>query len=160
MGREEKCLLPVLPTALFFSRTKSLALDLTASAAITDENYFGNDIVLLAAFTDSSVARRFLRGIARMFFAVNSSWRSSVSWSDSFSFVRTDDPLNPAFLLKSVDRTKDQTFFMSQMPQAALRNTIFPVGELTKVVHFIEIFYLAGVYILASQKNSSPPPPL
>ena len=42
MGREGKCLLPVLPTALFFSRTKSLALELTASAAITDENYFGN----------------------------------------------------------------------------------------------------------------------
>ena len=38
----------------------------------------------------------------------------------------------PAFLLKSVDRSKDQTFFLSQMPQVALRNTIFPVGELTK----------------------------
>lgn len=38
----------------------------------------------------------------------------------------------PAFLLKSIDRSKDQTFFLSQMPQTALRNTIFPVGELTK----------------------------
>jgi tRNA U34 2-thiouridine synthase MnmA/TrmU len=40
----------------------------------------------------------------------------------------------PAFLLKAYDRTKDQTFFLSQMPQEALRQTMFPVGELTKPV--------------------------
>jgi tRNA methyl transferase len=40
----------------------------------------------------------------------------------------------PAFLLKAYDRTKDQTFFLSQMPQEALRRTMFPVGELTKPV--------------------------
>jgi len=40
----------------------------------------------------------------------------------------------PARLLKSVDRTKDQTFFLSQMPQEALRKTLFPVGDLPKYV--------------------------
>jgi tRNA U34 2-thiouridine synthase MnmA/TrmU len=40
----------------------------------------------------------------------------------------------PALLLKSYDRTKDQTFFLSQMPQEALQRTLFPVGELTKPV--------------------------
>ncbi len=40
----------------------------------------------------------------------------------------------PAYLLKAYDRTKDQTFFLSQMPQEALQRTLFPVGELTKPV--------------------------
>ena len=40
----------------------------------------------------------------------------------------------PAFLLKAYDRAKDQTFFLSQMPQDALRRTIFPVRELAKPV--------------------------
>ena len=53
----------------------------------------------------------------------------------------SDLRINPAFLLKSVDRTKDQTFFLSQIHQDALRNSIFPVGELTKEL-IIERYYL------------------
>ncbi|KAG4073295.1 hypothetical protein HA402_008641 [Bradysia odoriphaga] len=35
-------------------------------------------------------------------------------------------------LLTAVDPIKDQTFFLSQMPQLALRRTMFPLGELLK----------------------------
>lgn len=35
-------------------------------------------------------------------------------------------------LLQAVDSRKDQTFFLSQIPQNALRNTMFPVGEMMK----------------------------
>lgn len=35
-------------------------------------------------------------------------------------------------LLQGVDKIKDQTFFLSQISQEALRRTIFPLGELTK----------------------------
>jgi len=67
--------------------------------------------------------------------------------------LRTEDVLNPAFLLKSVDRTKDQTFFLSQMPQAALRNTMFPVGELPKGV-VKQIAKQAGFPEIAAKKES------
>eukprot|EP00092_Neocalanus_flemingeri_P021489 GFUD01023303.1.p1 GENE.GFUD01023303.1~~GFUD01023303.1.p1 ORF type:complete len:426 (-),score=120.25 GFUD01023303.1:125-1402(-) len=63
------------------------------------------------------------------------------------------DPTRPARLLKSVDRTKDQTFFLSQMPQAALRNTMFPVGELPKSV-VKQIAAQAGFPEIASKKES------
>ena len=35
-------------------------------------------------------------------------------------------------LLQAADSFKDQTFFLSQVPQEALRRTLFPLGELTK----------------------------
>lgn len=35
-------------------------------------------------------------------------------------------------LLQAADSFKDQTFFLSQVSQDALRRTIFPLGELTK----------------------------
>jgi len=59
----------------------------------------------------------------------------------------------PARLLKSVDRTKDQTFFLSQMPQKALRRTIFPVGDLPKKV-VKEIAKSAGMTCVAERKES------
>jgi len=59
----------------------------------------------------------------------------------------------PARLLKSVDRTKDQTFFLSQMPQEALQRTLFPVGELPKSV-VKKIAYQAGFPEIASKKES------
>ena len=58
-----------------------------------------------------------------------------------------------AELLKSVDRTKDQTFFLSQVPQKALRKTIFPVGELTKPV-VKQIAKGAGFTEIAEKKES------
>jgi len=59
----------------------------------------------------------------------------------------------PAQLLKSVDRTKDQTFFLSQMPQEALRKTMFPVGELPKDV-VKKIAYQSGFPEIANKKES------
>lgn len=38
-----------------------------------------------------------------------------------------------AKLFKALDQNKDQTFFLSQIPQDALRRTIFPLGFLTKL---------------------------
>lgn len=35
-------------------------------------------------------------------------------------------------LLQAVDKRKDQTFFLSQMPQDALRHTMFPLGSMPK----------------------------
>lgn len=35
-------------------------------------------------------------------------------------------------LLQGADLFKDQTFFLSQVSQDALRKTIFPLGDLTK----------------------------
>ena len=63
----------------------------------------------------------------------------------------------PAFLLKSIDRSKDQTFFLSQMPQNALRNTIFPVGELTKerlsgFRNILKVFLILKTY---EEKNAN-----
>ncbi|XP_053113420.1 mitochondrial tRNA-specific 2-thiouridylase 1 isoform X2 [Hemicordylus capensis] len=39
---------------------------------------------------------------------------------------------NAVKLLRGADHVKDQTFFLSQISQEALRRTIFPLGELTK----------------------------
>nr|ALS04309.1 mitochondrial tRNA-specific 2-thiouridylase 1 [Acartia pacifica] len=60
---------------------------------------------------------------------------------------------SPAFLLQAIDRTKDQTFFLSQIPQSALKKTIFPVGELTKKV-VKEIARQSGFPEIADKKES------
>jgi len=59
----------------------------------------------------------------------------------------------PARLLKSIDRTKDQTFFLSQMPQNALQKTIFPVGDLPKTI-VKKIAAQAGFPDIAEKKES------
>eukprot|EP00088_Acartia_fossae_P020950 TRINITY_DN22440_c0_g1_i1.p1 TRINITY_DN22440_c0_g1~~TRINITY_DN22440_c0_g1_i1.p1 ORF type:complete len:420 (-),score=21.37 TRINITY_DN22440_c0_g1_i1:68-1327(-) len=74
------------------------------------------------------------------------------SYGEDLSF-RSDDRANPAYLLKAVDRTKDQTFFLSQISQAALRNSMFPVGELTKTV-VKQIASQAGFPEIAAKKES------
>jgi len=58
-----------------------------------------------------------------------------------------------AQLLKSIDRVKDQTFFLSQIPQNALQRTMFPVGDLTKDV-VKKIAAQAGFPQIASKKES------
>jgi len=41
-------------------------------------------------------------------------------------------PAGKVRLLKAVDRTKDQSYVLSMLSQAQLRQTIFPLGEMTK----------------------------
>jgi len=72
------------------------------------------------------------------------------SYGQDLEFANTS---GPARLLKSVDRTKDQTFFLSQMPQEALRKTMFPVGELPKTV-VKQIATQAGFPEIALKKES------
>ena len=40
--------------------------------------------------------------------------------------------LNDEKLLRGVDKNKDQTYFLAQVPKKNLENVLFPVGELTK----------------------------
>lgn len=49
-----------------------------------------------------------------------------------FSDWLSDCLLPDVKLLTAVDQTKDQTLFLSQIPQRALRRTMFPVGGLRK----------------------------
>ncbi|XP_022109720.1 mitochondrial tRNA-specific 2-thiouridylase 1-like isoform X2 [Acanthaster planci] len=56
-------------------------------------------------------------------------------------------------LLRAMDATKDQTFFLSQMPQWALQRTLFPVGDLTKDV-VREMASTAGLERIVKRKES------
>ncbi|XP_037071397.1 LOW QUALITY PROTEIN: mitochondrial tRNA-specific 2-thiouridylase 1-like [Pollicipes pollicipes] len=56
-------------------------------------------------------------------------------------------------LLRAVDRHKDQTFFLSQVPQKALRRTMFPLGEFTKDV-VKKVARSAGLQRIAAKKES------
>jgi len=67
--------------------------------------------------------------------------------------LQYSDDRKPARLLKSVDRTKDQTFFLSQISQSALKNTMFPVGDLPKAV-VKQVASQAGFPEIASKKES------
>ena len=49
-------------------------------------------------------------------------------------FLEDQDISKNVKLLKAMDSVKDQTFFLSQIPQNALRSTMFPIGSLTKDV--------------------------
>ena len=69
------------------------------------------------------------------------------------SELQFSDSKAPAKLLKSVDRTKDQTFFLSQIPQDALKRTMFPVGDIPKAV-VKKIAAQAGFPEVASKKES------
>ncbi|XP_064102504.1 mitochondrial tRNA-specific 2-thiouridylase 1-like isoform X3 [Macrobrachium nipponense] len=44
------------------------------------------------------------------------------------------DPNTGARLLQGIDRWKDQTFYLSQIPQKSLQQTMFPLGDYTKDV--------------------------
>ncbi len=47
-------------------------------------------------------------------------------------YARTKVVNGEVFLLRGIDNNKDQTYFLSQLTQAQLENTLFPVGDLTK----------------------------
>ncbi|XP_040199565.1 mitochondrial tRNA-specific 2-thiouridylase 1 [Rana temporaria] len=60
---------------------------------------------------------------------------------------------NDVKLLQASDQFKDQTFFLSQIPQYALRKTLFPLGGLTKV--FVKkIATEAGFHHVLKRKES------
>ncbi|XP_063783178.1 mitochondrial tRNA-specific 2-thiouridylase 1 [Pseudophryne corroboree] len=60
---------------------------------------------------------------------------------------------NDVKLLKAVDHMKDQTFFLSQISQYALRKTLFPLGTLTK--DFVkQIAAEAGFHHILNRKES------
>lgn len=44
------------------------------------------------------------------------------------------NPQKGAKLMRAIDRPKDQTFFLSQIPQRSLQQTMFPLGEYNKAV--------------------------
>lgn len=48
------------------------------------------------------------------------------------NYLEHFSPGKNAKLLRPEDSTKDQTFFLSQIPQAALQRTLFPLADLTK----------------------------
>lgn len=58
-----------------------------------------------------------------------------------------------AKLMRAVDSWKDQTFFLSQMPQNALRRTMFPIGVLIKS-DVKRLAIEAGLNAIAQKKES------
>ncbi|XP_071054112.1 mitochondrial tRNA-specific 2-thiouridylase 1 isoform X2 [Onthophagus taurus] len=69
------------------------------------------------------------------------------------AYLENYDPNQNAKLLLPRDKIKDQTFFLSQINQNALRKTMFPLSELTKP----EVKALAvqnGLEIVAKKKES------
>lgn len=83
----------------------------------------------------------------------NSSWITRDSWYitnfRSFPHCKFSD----AKLLRAVDTWKDQTFFLSQIPQKALRRTMFPLGYLLKA-DVKRIASDAGLATIAQKKES------
>ncbi|BES96108.1 tRNA methyl transferase [Nesidiocoris tenuis] len=64
-----------------------------------------------------------------------------------------DDSSSSARLLRGVDLVKDQTFFLSQIPQEALKKTLFPLGDLLKS-QVKKIAFENGLERIASKKES------
>ena len=58
--------------------------------------------------------------------AVASGHYARTSFGDDLDSV---DPEKGVKLLKAVDAAKDQTFFLSQIPQTALQKFLFPLGD-------------------------------
>ena len=58
-----------------------------------------------------------------------------------------------ARLLRALDTVKDQTFFLSQISQASLQHTVFPLGEFTKDA-VKKIALAAGFESLVKKKES------
>lgn len=68
-------------------------------------------------------------------------------------FLEYYDNNRRAKLLIAMDRIKDQTLFLSQIPQEALRNTMFPIGNITKDV-VKEISSIIGLEKIAQKRES------
>ena len=102
-----------------------------------------NSRVKFNHFYDHAVNTIGCDAIATGHYAQNS-YGSDLQYSEGSGLAR---------LLKSTDRTKDQTFFLSQMPQEALQKTMFPVGDLPKSV-VKQIAAQAGFPEIAAKKES------
>ena len=68
-------------------------------------------------------------------------------------FLEDFRPYQNVKLLVAMDRIKDQTFFLSQIPQQALRSTMFPLGHMTKDV-VKKLATSIGLERIASKKES------
>ena len=55
-------------------------------------------------------------------------------------------------LLRAIDQVKDQTLFLCQIQQAALRRTLFPIGDITKDV-VKQMAVSAGLEKIAQRKE-------
>ncbi|KAK2883177.1 mitochondrial tRNA-specific 2-thiouridylase 1 isoform X1 [Channa argus] len=96
-------------------------------------------------------------------FATGHYARTSQEDEDVFEHTHTSPPTtlfrnrfemrNPVHLYKGADLLKDQTFFLSQISQDALRQTMFPLAGLTKA--FVKkIAAEAGFYHVLKKKES------
>ena len=54
--------------------------------------------------------------------------------------------------MKSADHFKDQTYFLSTVPQSSLLNTLFPIGHMTKR-EVKEIAIENGLHRIAKKKE-------
>jgi tRNA-specific 2-thiouridylase len=54
------------------------------------------------------------------------------AWIATGHYARLDRRDGRVRLLKGADSTKDQSYFLHQVPRAALARTLFPIGDLTK----------------------------
>ena len=68
-------------------------------------------------------------------------------------FLEDFRPNQNVQLLIAMDRIKDQTFFLSQVPQEALRSTMFPLGHMTKDV-VKKVAISIGLEKIADKKES------
>jgi tRNA-specific 2-thiouridylase len=53
-------------------------------------------------------------------------------WLATGHYARVDHQKDRSELLRAIDKNKDQTYFLCQMPIEALRHTLFPIGEMKK----------------------------
>ncbi len=68
-------------------------------------------------------------------------------------YARVRHEKDKSYLLRGVDSNKDQTYFLSQISQAQLRKSLFPIGHLTKP-EVREIAKKANLYT-ANKKDST-----
>ncbi len=58
--------------------------------------------------------------------------KQGIDWVATGHYARVDHSEPRAKMLKGLDHSKDQSYFLVQMPQKALNQTLFPLGEITK----------------------------
>ena len=59
-------------------------------------------------------------------------WARTAIATGHYARIRCDEPSGRYQLLRAVDASKDQTYFLFGLTQAQLARTLFPLGELTK----------------------------